>query len=509
MLVRLKGLSSEEQQALGPAFQVLLDHRECPLDDPGLPLLVTAGIFDPDPSVFDEAAYLSSGVTALESAVGILRRIEARILDYRTVRDKCLKCLEELKGIADQWAQALKVVDDELAERRHDLVVARSLLEEETARVEAVNRRRREILENHVPFVVYARPRRSSVTQNSVPRLSLHGLWKPPVPACLEEDHPAPEELEAMFAHLRALPLAWFPSLQKLLNHLDRPQRILDVFKVVRNRAQAMVSDTQEADTNGKEMTPFGVVSFQKTVKAISESHSKAVRTRWEKKALLDLGALQRLSWKGLKEEAQNILSVEDLLSGGLGRFQAARQASQEVQDMEDVAACLYARADRVPAAVRLEWAQRISRYDEPADLRRLSVLPRWSELSMELRKDLQGLADWLFAKVDPGIPEAVDFMNDLVRVALLLASHAPVGRIVSGHAPAPATGRTGDWLDLVIEKGLARIGMQVSIEEAAGSTVQAVVEDMSGTEVRVRVTRTEKATFHILAGAKATFLGR
>lgn len=508
VLVRLKGLTSEEQEALGPAFQVLLDHRECPMDDPGLPLLVTAGIFDPDPSVFDEAAYLASGVTALESAVGILRRIEARILDYRTVRDKCLECLAELKDIADQWAQALKAVDDELAERRHDLVVARSLLEEETARVEAVNRRRREILENHVPFVVYARPRRSSVTQDSAPRLSLHGLWKPAVPACLEKDHPAPEELEAMFAHLRALPLAWFPSLQNLLNHLDRPQRILDVFKAARDRALTLVSDIQQADTNEKETPPFGVVSLQKTVKALAESHSKAVRTRWEKKALLDLGALERLSWKGLKEEAQEILSVEDLLSGGLGRFTAARQASRQVQDMEDVAACLYARADRVPPAVRLEWARRISQFDAPVDLRSLSVLPRWSELSLELRKDLQGIADWLFAQVDPDIPEAVDFMNDLVRVALLLASHAPVGQIVSGHAPAPATGRTGDWLDLVIDKGLVRIGMQVAIEEAAGSTVHAVVEDMSGSEVRVKVTRTEKATFHIPAGAKATFLG-
>lgn len=507
VLVQLKGLTPQQQESLGNAFRVLLAHRECTLTDPGLPFLVTSGVFDPDPSVFDEAAYLASGVAALESAVGILRRIEARILDYRVVRDKCVECFKELQAIADQWRSALKVVDDELAERRHDLVVARSLWAEEKVRVESVNRRRREVLENHVPFLVYARPRRSSITENSVAHLPLHGVWKPVVPACLGKDVQAPEALEAMFGHLRAQPLAWFPSLQSLLDQVDHPQKFLDLFAVVHQRAQAMLEREKSPEATQDVVSGVGAAFLQKAIKAITASYAEAGRRRWEQKAPMDLGILQSLSWNRLKEEAQNTLSVDDLLRGGFGRFQAARQAFQEVRDLEDVAVCLYARAGRVPAAIRLDWARRISQFDEDTDLRRLSVLPRWSELSLELQKDLQTLIDWLFAKVDPGIQEALAFMNDLIRVALLLASHAPVGRIVAGHAAASVTGRIGDWLDLEIDAGSVRIGMQVAIQEAAGSVVHAVVKDMSGAQVRVQVTRTEKATFHIPQGAKATFL--
>lgn len=507
VLVHLKGLSAEQQSVLGQALRILLDHRECDLRDPGLPYLVMAGVFDPDPTVFDEAAYLASGVSALESAVGILRRMEARILDYRSVRDKCLECLKELKDIADRWAHALKIVDDELAERRHDLVVARSLLEEEKARVDAVNRRRREILENHVPFLIYARPRRCSITTHAVPCLSLYGVWRPPIPTCLEEEHQAPEELEVMFGHLRALPLAWFPSLQKLLDRLDHPRRILDVLGTAQKRAQTMAVDEEKLGKRGGGVDGLGVSFLQNAIEGIMGAHAQADDARWGKKALLDLGTLQRLSWKELKEKAQEILSVEDFLSGKIGRFQATSQASRLVQEMEDVAVCLYVRVGRVPPAIRLEWARRISQFDKPVDLRRFTILLRWGEVSLELRKDLQSLIDWLFAQVDPGIQEAVDFMNDVIRVAVLLASHAPVNQIVAGHVPAPVTGRAGDWLDLVIDKGLVRIGMQVAIEEASGSAVRAVVEDISGAEARVKVTWAEKTTYHIPTGAKARFL--
>ncbi len=507
VLVHLKGLSSEQQAALGQALHVLWKHRECSLNDSGLPFLVTAGVFDPDPSVFDEAAYLASGVTALECAVGILRRIEARILDYRTVRNHCVACLKDLKDIADQWSQTLKVVEDELAERRHDLVVTRSLLEEEKARVDAVNKRRREILENHVPFLLYARPRKSSIVTETMVHLSLKGVTKPSVPACLAEEHQAPEELETMFGHLRALPLAWFPSLQKLLELFDRPQRILAILETTQERARTKTADSTKTHKVENAVAPLNFTLLQKALQGVTNAHAKAVQSQWEKKALVNLGTLQSLSWKGLKTEAQDLLSVEDLLSGGIGRFQAARKASQMVQEMEDVAVCLYVRANRVPPVVRLEWARRISQFDESVDLQHLSVLPRWGELSLELQKDLQGLTDWLFKKVNPDIQEAVNFMNDVVRVALLLASHAPVGQIISGHATASLTGKTGDWLDLVIDKGLVRIGMQVAIEEAGGGTVHGVVEDMSGVEVRVKVTRADKASFHIPSGAKARFL--
>lgn len=506
ILVRLKGLSAQDQEALGEAFSVLLAHRNVRLGDTSLPFLIVSGVFDPDPDSPDEPAFLAAGVTALESAVGILRRIEMRILDYQAVREQCVQCLKTLQGIAQEWAQALKAVDDALAEKRHDLVTARWLLEEENVRVADINSRRLEILKHHVPFIVYARPRRASITRDGTPRLKLGSVWVPAIPACLGGDQEAPDDLETMFRHLRAMPLAWFPALQKLLGDLNRPEKIRDLF-VSAKKAAGIASDDAKAVSHAAVPSTVWRADVTAAAHHVTTAYDKAAQIRWENKAALDLEALDRLSFKELREQAEHTLSVNDLLGGALGRSQTARAAAQEVAFMEDVATCLYARTGRVPPAVRLLWAQKISQFDAPSDLRQLSVLPRWGELSLELRRDLQSFVDWLFSKTNALIPEALVFMNDVVRVALLLAAHAPVGQIVSGHAPVAATGRVGDRLTLVIDKGQVRLGMQVSVETSAGGTIRGIVDDMSGLEVRVKVTGSDAPTFAVSAGAKARIL--
>jgi hypothetical protein len=506
ILVRLKGLSAQDQEALGEALAVLLAHRNVRLNDASLPLLIVSGVFDPDPDSSDEPAFLAAGVTALESAVGILRRIEMRIVDYQAVREHCVQCLKTLHGIAQEWAQAIKAIDDALAEKRHDLVTARWLLEEENLRVDEINRRRLEILKHHVPFIVYARPRRASITRDGTPRLKLGSVWVPAVPACLGHDQEAPDALETMFRHLRAMPLAWFPALQRLLGDLNRPEKIRDLFVTAKKAARVA---TEEAKTTAQTaaLPIMGNADAMATAHHVTTAYAEAAQKHWENKAALDLEVLERLSFKELKEEGERTLSVNDLLSGALGRSQTAQAVAQEVASMEDVATCLYARTGRVPPTVRLLWAQKISQFDAPTDLRQLSVLPRWGELSLEMRRDLQSFADWLFAKANALIPEALAFMNDVVRVAVLLAAHAPVSHIVSGHAPLAATGRLGDRLTLVIDKGLVRLGMQVSIETSTGGTIRGIVDDMSGLEVRVKVTQSNTAGFAVSAGAKARFL--
>ena len=61
-----------------------------------------------------------------------------------------------------EWRALLADSEKLLAERRHDLTVARSLREEERARVQAINVRRREVLDKEVRFVAFARPRLAS-----------------------------------------------------------------------------------------------------------------------------------------------------------------------------------------------------------------------------------------------------------------------------------------------------------------------------------------------------------
>ena len=183
------------------------------LDDPTLPGLILAGAFDPDPVDGDEAAFFSVAVATLESAVAILRVVEGRIEALRAVVEHCQSTLDTLGEIVDGWQSELATVDRDLAERRHDVRVADALIAEERARIAAVNARRKEIRDQHVRFVAYARPRTVSLhSRTSVPTRPLAGVLADPVPACLLDDVEPPEALVEMLAVLRDVPLAWLPS---------------------------------------------------------------------------------------------------------------------------------------------------------------------------------------------------------------------------------------------------------------------------------------------------------
>jgi len=145
---------------------------------------------------------------------------------------------------------------------------------------------------------------------------------------------------------------------------------------------------------------------------------------------------------------------------------------------------------------VRLEWAETLSEFDQPAPLRSLADLPRWGEQPLELRRKQQGLVDWLFARIDRSVAAAEGAMNELVRVCLLMAAHAPVDRIVPARLIAPVPVRIGNRLDLALDAAVTRIGMTVL---ARGSDdrllARAVIEDVSAGAARARITHAIDAT--------------
>jgi hypothetical protein len=159
-----------------------------------------------------------------------------------------------------------------------------------------------------------------------------------------------------------------------------------------------------------------------------------------------------------------------------------------------------------VAPAFRLLWADKLSEFDQPVGLENFEVLPQWDRLDFELRRDLQRLGQWLFYRVDRKIPGAVNLMNDLLRICILLASHAPVSSIINGHLPAPVTGKVGDVVKLAIDKGLVRVGMEVGIYSGLAVAVQGVVEDLSADEAMVKVTSSQQLTYHLESGARAQF---
>ena len=83
------------------------------------------------------------------------------------------------------------------------------------------------------------------------------------------------------------------------------------------------------------------------------------------------------------------------------------RRASQELEQIERVACCLFQRFGEVPAATRLAWSQVLSAFDEAQDLSRLDRLPGWRQLDFALARELASLVIWLFGRVDPKVGEA------------------------------------------------------------------------------------------------------
>jgi hypothetical protein len=143
--------------------------------------------------------------------------------------------------------------------------------------------------------------------------------------------------------------------------------------------------------------------------------------------------------------------------------------------------------------ALRLAWADTLSEFDEAPSLRNLGSLARWSEIDSVDRRQMQAYVDWLFGQVEPGQPQAVALINDVVRMCLLLASHAPVDRIISGRLARPITGVSpGIRIPLtVLDPRRLRVGMQAVLYRADTVVARAVVEDLGQQEVSAHVIHT------------------
>jgi hypothetical protein len=471
-------------------------HRRA-LDDPTLPGLILAGAFDPDPVDGDEAAFFSVAVATLESAVAILRVVEGRIEALRAILEHCQRTLNALGEIADGWQSELATVDRDLAERRHDVRVADALIAEERARVAAVNARRKEIRDNHIRFVAYARPRTVSLQRGiSIPTRPLAGVLANPVPACLLDDVEPPGALVEMLAVLRDVPLAWLPSVRSLILRLDGPALLDKVYLQVKLRAKlklALAEDGSRPADGADAGAPRSVAAVTRLLGAYREVGRNFQRARLD----LDLASQTKLGWDERRRRAEQELSLNDLIESG-GRPDVVRRASEELEQIERVASCLFQRFGEVPAATRLAWSQVLSAFDEAQDLARLDRLPGWRQLDFALARELTSLVVWLFGRVDSNVPEARTLISDVVRICLLLASHAPVDEIVAGHLEQDAAGKVGDLINLAIDRGKPRIGMRVAIYRNDRVMLQGVVQDLAGQAARVKVVRADAPTFRL-----------
>jgi len=430
----------------------------------------------------DESHHFSHTVSLSDNTIAILRQLEGRLLIYRDALARCETALAELLDNIGSNAQGLRGIEQDLAEARHDVSVTRALMSEEQARLDAINARRARVLEEEVQFLAFARPRQS-VDPLAVPcRVVDPAPQEAPVPACLRAHTAVPEELEEMLRVVREAPAAWFARMPALLDKLERVDQLVRVVNGARERLPLLLDRTSA-------YTPVHD-TLGKTIAEALSRQTAVITRRARTIGALDIDQLAMTNWQGIRIQVQEVVSLGDLIDGEHGKADVSRLASAEHDDFAAVSACLHAELCAVPSSIRLDWAETLSQFDVAPNLRNLANLPRWAEIDSSDRRQMQAYADWLFSQVDAREDAAVALINDVVRMCLLLASHAPVGRILIGRLLRPVTAvRPGIRIPLVSpEPDKMRVGMQAIVYRAEEIVARAVIEDIGPTEVSARV---------------------
>lgn len=446
----------------------------------------------------DEATQFNDGIRVLDDTVAALRLAEGRVQDYRTAIDLCQNTLAQLRALRDQITLRLRAIADKLAEARHDVAVARSLLAEEQARVDGINQRRDRIIQEQVPFLVFHRPRFTQVLLDAPVRTLDPGLTTSSVPACLGRNLPTPPELQSMLEVLRESPAAWFTQFPRLIDRFDRFDLLYRALQTAQSRASLFATvQPQVAITTSR---------FSQSLNQVFVSQKQSVMTYRAQTAQLNLNTVVGQSWRQLRDQSEVILSLADLLNGSHGRTDISQQAAKHLDDITHVATCLYADFGEVLPVIRLEWAERLSQYDAPVNLRNLAGLPRWGEIPLLQRREIQTLVDWLYQQANSGQGGAIALINDLVRVCILLASHAPVNQIIAGRLSRQTTVNLGGRIDLTVDPNAVRVGMHVLMYAANQVVARGVVEDLSVGQASARIIQTTAANLQLAANSRVQF---
>ncbi|MCB8745460.1 hypothetical protein LHU53_00900 [Rhodoferax sp. U2-2l] len=437
-----------------------------------------------------EAVYFRRGIDAIDNTIRFLRGVELRAEDYRRLQSDAKSARTRIQAAATRIQMALDALAVRLAEVRHDLSVARSLRTEEQTRIDALVAKRKTILAEQVPYLVFRRPR-VTLTLQDVPLLAAQPAdVADPVPRCRSEAHTPPPELEAMVDTLRDVPVRWLRTLSQVFVKLDR---VVDLERVV-TQAQLRIATTGSDSLSTRHLSLIEGETSQTGQLLKQTFERQSLRVKQSKQdATLQLSQFSASSWRQAIEPAQHIVNIRDLFAAGTLPRAVTLAAAGLLDDVGGVASCLHAALCSVPPVTRLRWAELFSQLDPAVSLRQLTVLPGFGDESLGVDhivwRQMQCMVDWLFAQVvDETSAHAA--INDLVRVCLLLAAHAPVKRILSARIQRPVPAVVNTRLDIAIDPATTRIGMQVLVHAPATHTLvaRAVIEDLGAGTATARI---------------------
>lgn len=445
-----------------------------------------------------EGGYFSASLRALENASTLLRRVERRTYAYKRALDKAGATLKIIYQHINNANRRRSVINSELAEARHDVSVARAMRAEEQARIDAINTRRDNIVAEYVPFLVFRRPRLTEI-RSELPVMTLNpALPDKTLPVCDVDDAETPREISAMVDTIREAPIKFFSIADEVIKKLDRVECLQVTVENAVNRMKLRMSFHPLLRTNFQFMDKIG----QGIGKALTVSFQRIKELR-QKIADIDLKSFQRYGWKEAARRAKEIISFADVIDGSHGRPDATKDAANELTQMTNIATCLYIRFGEVLPSIRLDWAERLSQFDEVSGLRDLFSLPRWEEIDYIERTEMQRLVDALYLKVDGSIDDATSLISELIRVALLIASHAPVTKLIAGQVREPVIVSVGKTIDIDVDMTRVRIGMNVMVQSGLKTIARAVVDDIVAGKVKAKIMHTEKKSIRIEQNTK------
>jgi|GEM_PF-3627180 len=444
------------------------------------PTIPTAPGADPD-----EASLFSTGIHVLEQHSSTLRAVEARIQQYNDFLSLCSTTLGNVQADLPQAQTLLTQLENDLAQSRQDVAFTTALLSDEQQRVNNVNAQRTYTLQNYVQYVAFARPR-TLVTTSDVPsRQLVPGNITNPVPSCLQQSIAIPPEMREIVALLREAPVNWLPSVESLLQKLERPSLL-----------QSFAIDTQARATLQLQL-PLQVSSaasqpgiYAPVITGIYTANQQAIRQIQTQRVAFQPLQIANLSWASQIETLQYIAAPADLISSSYVHTEVVNTTARLMQQISSVASCLYARANQALPIDRLAWAEFLSGQGMTASLQSLAVLPNWNRQDYVSRQQMQMLVDWLFQQIDTTITDAAAFMSDVVRVAILLASDSPVNTVISGAVTLTTTPKIGGTISLTLPSTRIVHGMYVQLYSGGVLAAQAIVSDLDSSSVRATVTQ-------------------
>jgi hypothetical protein len=446
------------------------------------PLIPVAPNADPD-----EASLFSTGIKVLEQHSSLLRAIEARIQLYNDFLTECRTALSNVQTNLPLAQAKASQLDNALAQARQDVEFTTALQNDEKARVDSVNAKRAFILQNDVQTVVFTRPR-SVVTDADVPsRQLVPGNIDNPAPGCANQSPVAiPPELREIVGLLREAPVRWMPSIQDLLNSLERPFLLYSLAVDAQARAAMLVQLPPRPSFAAAEPGVYAPV-----ISRIYSTHRQAFSVVQAQRATFQPTQLINQSWRSQIQILQDFIAAGDFLSSAAVHAEVANATSTLIQKVSNVATCLYARAGQAPPIHRLAWAEFLRGPGLSIQLQSLAVLPTWNTEDYIPRQQMQMLVDWLFQQIDTTIPAAVAFMSDVVRVAILLASDAPVSNVIGGAVSlATPPINVGFVVSLNLPSARVAHGMYVHLYSSGVLAAEGVVTDLDNAGVRAQVTQ-------------------